>query len=187
MQAIFDATIQVLIRDGAGRLTTTRVAERAGVSVGTIYQYFADKRALLAAVLEIHLDATAAAVESACRSQHGRTVPEMMEAVCYAFIDAKMRHRDSSLALYAIAEDLGGSALVRAAGQRTQAALIAMLATANDASFGDLKVPAMIIVSATIGPVQAVMEAGADPAAITALRRHLVDLCVGYLERLKCN
>ena len=36
--AIFAATIQVLLSDGERRLTTTRVAERAGVSVGTMYQ-----------------------------------------------------------------------------------------------------------------------------------------------------
>ncbi|MFA4939989.1 hypothetical protein [Brevundimonas sp.] len=38
IEAIRQATIQVfLLADGAGRLTTTRVAERAGVSVGTTY------------------------------------------------------------------------------------------------------------------------------------------------------
>jgi AcrR family transcriptional regulator len=40
VQAISEATIQVLLSHGAERLTTTRVAERAGVSVGTLYQYY---------------------------------------------------------------------------------------------------------------------------------------------------
>ncbi|ABE33346.1 bacterial regulatory s, tetR family protein [Paraburkholderia xenovorans LB400] len=51
VDAIFDATIQVLLADGLQRLTTIRVAERAGVSVGTLYQYFPQKQALLFAVL----------------------------------------------------------------------------------------------------------------------------------------
>lgn len=38
--AISEATIQVLLKQGVNRLTTTRVAERAGVSVGTLYQYY---------------------------------------------------------------------------------------------------------------------------------------------------
>ena len=42
--AIFEATIQVLVTDGPHRLTTTRVAQRAGVSVGTMYQYFPHRR-----------------------------------------------------------------------------------------------------------------------------------------------
>ena len=45
--AILEAAIQVLAREGAQRFTTTRVAERAGVSVGSIYQYFPNKAAIL--------------------------------------------------------------------------------------------------------------------------------------------
>jgi AcrR family transcriptional regulator len=45
--AILEAAIQVLSREGAQRFTTTRVAERAGVSVGSVYQYFPNKAAIL--------------------------------------------------------------------------------------------------------------------------------------------
>ena len=45
--AILEAAIQVLSKEGATRFTTTRVAERAGVSVGSIYQYFPNKAAIL--------------------------------------------------------------------------------------------------------------------------------------------
>jgi len=45
--AILEAAVQVLAREGAQRFTTTRVAERAGVSVGSIYQYFPNKAAIL--------------------------------------------------------------------------------------------------------------------------------------------
>lgn len=45
--AILEAAIQVLSREGARRFTTTRVAERAGVSVGSVYQYFPNKAAIL--------------------------------------------------------------------------------------------------------------------------------------------
>src|ERR1700753_610340 len=66
LQAIFDATIQVLLKDGPRKLTTTRVAERAGVSVGTLYQYLPHKQALLFAVLDQHLQQLTEAVEAAC-------------------------------------------------------------------------------------------------------------------------
>ncbi|MBZ9866231.1 TetR family transcriptional regulator [Mesorhizobium sp. CA15] len=45
--AILEAAAQVLAAEGAQRFTTTRVAERAGVSVGSLYQYFPNKAALL--------------------------------------------------------------------------------------------------------------------------------------------
>ncbi len=45
--AILEAAVQVLIKEGAQRFTTARVAERAGVSVGSVYQYFPNKAAIL--------------------------------------------------------------------------------------------------------------------------------------------
>ena len=45
--AILDAAVQVLTKEGAPRFTTARVAERAGVSVGSLYQYFPNKAAIL--------------------------------------------------------------------------------------------------------------------------------------------
>ncbi|MFA5963507.1 MAG: TetR family transcriptional regulator [Sphingomonas sp.] len=47
VSAVLDAAIQVLTREGAARFTTARVAERAGVSVGSLYQYFPNKAAIL--------------------------------------------------------------------------------------------------------------------------------------------
>jgi AcrR family transcriptional regulator len=45
--AILDAAVQVLAKEGAARFTTLRVAERAGVSIGSLYQYFPNKAAIL--------------------------------------------------------------------------------------------------------------------------------------------
>ena len=44
---ILEAAIRVLVREGAHRFTTARVAERAGISVGSLYQYFPNKEAIL--------------------------------------------------------------------------------------------------------------------------------------------
>ena len=63
VDAILEATIQVLCQTGKERLTTTKVANRAGVSVGTLYQYFPNKSALLKAALQRHMEAITEAVE----------------------------------------------------------------------------------------------------------------------------
>jgi AcrR family transcriptional regulator len=47
VSAILDAAIQVLAKEGAQRFTAARVAERAGVSIGSLYQYFPNKAAIL--------------------------------------------------------------------------------------------------------------------------------------------
>jgi AcrR family transcriptional regulator len=48
-EAIVEAAAQILERRGPAGFNTNEVAERAGVSIGTLYQYFADKHAILAA------------------------------------------------------------------------------------------------------------------------------------------
>ena len=60
--AIFEASIQVLLSVGYRKLTTSRVAERAGVSVGTLYQYFPNRQALIRAVLERYLAEMSASI-----------------------------------------------------------------------------------------------------------------------------
>lgn len=56
IQAILDAAAGILTESGPRRLTTTTVAAAAGVSVGTVYQFFADAESILAAL--IHRDPT---------------------------------------------------------------------------------------------------------------------------------
>ena len=68
-QAILDATVQVILKEGHSRLTTTRVAARAGVSVGTLYQYFPHKQALMLALFQRHLERIAYTMKKACDGQ----------------------------------------------------------------------------------------------------------------------
>jgi AcrR family transcriptional regulator len=55
VDAIVEAAAQVFERHGYAAGTTNRIAERAGVSVGSLYQYFADKDAIVTAVTRAHL------------------------------------------------------------------------------------------------------------------------------------
>ena len=56
MNAILDAVIRLLKRGGASAITTNRIAEAAGVSIGSVYQYFPDKRAIFIALHERHIE-----------------------------------------------------------------------------------------------------------------------------------
>jgi AcrR family transcriptional regulator len=54
VDALIDATARILVREGFDQASTNRIAEVAGVSVGSLYQYFPGKEALVAAVIERH-------------------------------------------------------------------------------------------------------------------------------------
>ncbi len=181
VEAISEATIQVLLEHGANRLTTTRVAERAGVSVGTLYQYYPNKQSLLFAVLSDHFDRIAAAVETACDQARGKPLAEMVSTVVEAFIDAKMARIDVSMALYQMATDVGGPALVKRMGQRLRKALAAVLQTAPDVASPPDPFAVEMMCAAMAGTTRHVLEAGAAPAMLRSLRQHLVLLCQSYM------
>ncbi|UPK24262.1 TetR/AcrR family transcriptional regulator [Bradyrhizobium sp. 195] len=54
VDALVEATARILVRDGFEKASTNRIADVAGVSVGSLYQYFPSKEALIAAVIERH-------------------------------------------------------------------------------------------------------------------------------------
>jgi len=56
VDSILAATARVLVREGFDGLTTNAVAEKAGVSIGSLYQYFPNKEALVSALIERHLE-----------------------------------------------------------------------------------------------------------------------------------
>lgn len=57
VDAILEAAFQILEADGLSQLTTSRIADRAGVSIGTLYQYFPDREAILLEMGQRHSDA----------------------------------------------------------------------------------------------------------------------------------
>lgn len=54
VDALIEATARILVEQGFDKATTNRIAERAGVSIGSLYQYFPSKQALVLAVAERH-------------------------------------------------------------------------------------------------------------------------------------
>ena len=182
VEAIYDATIQVLLKDGADELTTVRVARRAGVSVGTLYQYFPHKQALLFAVLDRHMSRTAVAVESACAANHFQPLEVMVDELVNRFIDAKLVDQDTSVALYRIAAEAGGSLLVERTRTRYEAAMTAMLQTANLPVSADVTFMVHMIYLIMAGALRGHLESNAPPRMTRKLREHLVKLVVAYCK-----
>jgi len=182
VEAIFEATIQVLLREGADRLTTTRVAARAGVSVGTLYQYYPNKHSLLLAVIERHLNHVMEAVERACMEQRHQPLSTMVDAVVQAFVDAKLERRDASVALYAVVSESGGEAVVARLAKKARTAMSSMLKTAPGVHFSDIDFTVFMFFAAMAGAARVVLEAGASPKMVENLRTHLVLLGEAYLN-----
>ncbi len=185
LDAILEATIQVLLVDGPHRLTTTRVAERAGVSVGTLYQYYPHKQALLYALNERYLEIVADKVENACRAYRGASVNEMVEALVTTYWKAKTERADVTRVLYRSAVELDTEALIEAFVQRVDRASAAMFVSASDSAFCDLPSVNLALLTTIFGTVRGVFERNLPAAVGEALHQQLILMCVSYLEAVK--
>jgi AcrR family transcriptional regulator len=181
VNAILEATIQVLLSGGKERLTTTRVALRAGVSVGTLYQYFPNKSALLQAALKRHLNEVTDAVELVCQEQKGQTLTQMATALITAFLQAKMRDPKTSVALYSVSSDVDAAKIVQQIGGRSNKAIVGMLATACEPLTTDPQLVASMLQSAMFGVSRRLLESAAPEKQFETVRKELIFLACAYL------
>lgn len=182
LDAMFEATIQVLVTDGPHRLTTTRVAQRAGVSVGTMYQYFPHKQALFYALNERYLDVLASKVGAACLAQHGAAIEQMVEALVTTYWQVKTERPEVTRALYRSVVEIDNEALIAAFASRVDAATAAMLETAADATFADLPTVNLTLLATVFGTVRNVFERNLFINEERAVRGQLMVMCNAYLK-----
>jgi AcrR family transcriptional regulator len=96
--AILQAALQVLAKEGAARFTTTRVAERAGVSVGSIYQYFPNKASILFRLQSDEWRETTAMLRDTLQDP-GRPPLERLRRLVHAFVKSECDEADVRTAL----------------------------------------------------------------------------------------
>jgi len=181
VNAIFEATLQVLLSVGSIRLNTTRVAERAGVSVGTLYQYFPNKQALLLAVLERYLKDLMDTLEAVCHEHRGAAAEAMTAGAVKGYLQVKAKQAEASRALYRIAIELDSRGLVEAAIQRAERAIAAMLATARDGRFADPRAVARMLFAAIHGTVRMFYEREISATIRRDVERSLTAMCCSYV------
>ena len=88
VDALVEATARILVRDGFDRASTNRIAEEAGVSIGSLYQYFPGKEALVAAVIERHNRDLMSVVHAALSQAAGESIEIGARKLIAAAIDA---------------------------------------------------------------------------------------------------
>jgi len=119
--AILDAAAQVLAKEGAQRLTTARVAEKAGVSIGSLYQYFPNKAAILFRLQSDEWRQTTELLRGIL--EDGQRAPlERLRALVHAFIRSECDEAEMRVALNDAAplyRDAPEAQEARASGDRT--------------------------------------------------------------------
>ncbi|NYT43176.1 TetR family transcriptional regulator [Sphingomonas sp. R-74633] len=184
VEAVLDAAIQVLMKEGAQRFTTARVAERAGVSVGSLYQYFPNKAAILFRLQSDEWQRTSALLRSILEDS-AAPPPARLRRLVHAFIqseceeaavrtalsDAAPLYRDAPEAVEAKGESAG----------IFRAFLLEALPGVEEARrtlAGDL-------IKTTLSEVgSSFSETPREEAEIVAYSEAVADMLCAYMERL---
>jgi len=105
VETILEAATRIL-EDGSGSITTNHIARRAGVSIGSLYQYFPNIDAIMAALIKNHVADEQAAAE-AILLNNGNGEADMMRDLLVAFVGAHARAPRLTARLHALAPGFG--------------------------------------------------------------------------------
>ncbi|MER8954664.1 TetR family transcriptional regulator [Mesorhizobium sp. M0833] len=182
--AILQAAVQVLAREGAQRFTTARVAEKAGVSVGSLYQYFPNKAAILFRLQSDEWRQTTDLLRDILEDV-GKPPLERLRALVHAFLRSECDEAAVRVALDDAAplyRDAPEAQAARASGDRTiQLFMQKALPNAAQATrelAGDLVMTTL----STVG--KQFSELPRTPAEIEAYADAMADMFCAYLRGL---
>ena len=88
VEALLEATARILVKEGYDKASTNRIAQVAGVSIGSLYQYFPSKEALVAAVIDRHMQEIQALVREELLKVAMRPIDVAVRKLVTAGIDA---------------------------------------------------------------------------------------------------
>jgi AcrR family transcriptional regulator len=92
VDVVLQGAVRVLGRDGVDAVTTNRIAEAAGVSIGSLYQYFPDKRAIFAALHELHACRVKCVIEQKLEHHAESAIEPLALALLDGLIDEHAAH-----------------------------------------------------------------------------------------------
>ncbi|OJH35788.1 TetR family transcriptional regulator [Cystobacter ferrugineus] len=182
--AILEAAAQVLAKEGARRFTTARVAERAGVSVGSVYQYFPNKAAILFRLQSDEWRQTSELLSGILEDVRKPPL-ERLRLLVHAFIRSECEEAGMRVALNDAAplyRDAPEAREARASSDRAvQAFMREVLPVATKAT----RALAAELVTTTLSAVgKDFSESPRTPAEIEAFAGAMADMFCAYLEGL---
>ncbi|MEJ2119757.1 MAG: TetR/AcrR family transcriptional regulator [Alphaproteobacteria bacterium] len=183
VEAILEAAAQVLVELRYARMTTAKVAARAGVSVGSLYQYFPSKDALIGALLARKF----ARIEPVMREMIARSEGQPMEARVRTIITATIADKAENPALNtALAEQMpkiDGIDYKAAMSEAAVASIRGVLEQhSGEIAVDDLDLAAFMTVHAVEGVIGAALLSSPVALDDPRLIDGLVRMVMGYLR-----
>lgn len=183
--AVLEAAVQVLEKEGASRFTTARVAEKAGVSVGSLYQYFPNKAAIL---FRLQSDEWRQTAELWARilADTDRPALERLRALVHAFLRSECDEAKMRIALNDAAPLYRDAPEARDARTSAERAFQAFMQEALPTAPAATRALAGDLITTTLSAVgKRFSESPRTPAQIQAYADAMADMFCAYLEGIE--
>jgi AcrR family transcriptional regulator len=182
--AILDAAVQVLEKEGAQRFTTARVAERAGVSVGSLYQYFPNKAAILFRLQSDEWRQTTEMLRGLLVDERQPPLQRLRNLV-HAFIRSECEEARMRIALSDAAPLYRDAPEAREAKAASEDIFQAFIAEVLPLAAESQRTLARELITTTLGSVgKQFSESPRSAADIHAFSEAMADMFCAYLESL---
>jgi len=132
VKRILDAAERVLISDGYDGASTNRIADAAGISPGSLYQYFENKDTIIAAVIDRYSDTLSASIAAAVAERLNEPAPDYVRSTIAALLDALDVHPEFLRAVMEHTPRLGTATKLAAFEQRIGELTLAYLTLNRD-------------------------------------------------------
>lgn len=185
VEAVLEAARQVLAEVGPARFTTARVADRAGVSVGSLYQYFPNKAAILFQLQSDEWRDTSALLRGLLEDRT-RSPRERLRAMVHAFIRSECEEAAMRGALGEAAPLYRAAPEAETVRETTIRAIEAFLREAVPDVVEARRRVACDLIARTLDAMgEGISEMSADGPMVEAYAEGLADMLDAYLERLE--
>jgi AcrR family transcriptional regulator len=184
VSTILEAAVQVLEKEGAQRFTTARVAEKAGVSVGSLYQYFPNKAAIL---FRLQSDEWRQTTDLLRRILEDTSQPPMtrLRALVHAFVQSECEEAAMRGALSDAAPLYRDAPEAQAAHGSASRAVEAFMRETLPAAAEPVRALAADLIKTTLSQLgKHVSETSRTPAEIGAYADAMADMFCAYLRDL---
>jgi AcrR family transcriptional regulator len=185
VDAVLTAAAQVLVRVGYDRATTGLIAEAAGVSVGSIYQYFPNKDAIFKQLLERDLNGLVQRAAGVWEGVKGASLEEQVRALVTTLLEYKAKNPRLHRVLATELGRLDGTRVVCNMTQRyVELTEIALLSPQHGLAFRDPSHVAFLVVNAVDGIVHALLQESPGSLGERSLVSEITRMVVASVREL---
>lgn len=107
VESIFEATVRILPKIGSHNVTTKKIADFAGISIGSFYQYFPSKESVLTSIIDAAAKSKTNEIQKRIEQIDGKTMREATDSLVDLGLEVFLKEKEKVREIFRQAPELG--------------------------------------------------------------------------------